>query len=123
MASIINWFSLPVADLDRANAFYNTILASELIRTQGPDGSDTAFFADPDSGMYAGALSTSPHLTPGKQGAQIFFNVDGRMDAVLERIAAAGGVVVMPKTGIGEFGYIASFLDCEGNLLGLHSAS
>ncbi len=123
MASLINWFSLPVADLNRANEFYNTILATELIRTQGPDGSDTAFFTDPDSGMYAGALSTGPQLHPGKQGAQIFFNVDGRMDAVLERIAAAGGTVLMPKTGIGDFGYIASFQDSEGNLLGLHSAS
>ena len=123
MASLINWFSLPVADLDRANAFYNTILATELIRTQGPDGSDTAFFTDPESGMYAGALSTGAHLQPGKEGAQIFFNVDGTMDAVLQRITRADGTVLMSKTGIGEFGYIASFLDSEGNMIGLHSAS
>jgi predicted enzyme related to lactoylglutathione lyase len=39
----------------------------------------------------------------------------------LSRVEAAGGSVVMPKTSIGENGYMAIFLDTEGNRVALHS--
>ena len=120
MSSVINWFNLPVADMNRAIEFYSNILEIELTRMPSPDGAENAFFPDPAT-MYAGALSSSPNLQPGQQGAQIFFNVDGKMEATIQRISAAGGQILMPRTDIGEFGYIASFLDSEGNMLGLHS--
>jgi predicted enzyme related to lactoylglutathione lyase len=44
------------------------------------------------------------------------------MSEVLERIAAEGGQVIMPKTLITpEIGYMASFIDMEGNRIAIHS--
>ena len=44
------------------------------------------------------------------------------MDAIVGRIEGAGGKVVMPKTQITpEIGYMAFFMDTEGNKVGLHS--
>jgi predicted enzyme related to lactoylglutathione lyase len=40
----------------------------------------------------------------------------------LSKVAAAGGKVVMPKTKISDdIGYMAFFIDPEGNSIGLHS--
>ena len=45
------------------------------------------------------------------------------MSAQLEKIAAAGGTILMEKMSIGEHGFIGMFLDAAGNKLGLHSMS
>ena len=42
---------------------------------------------------------------------------------VVDRVGNAGGNVIMPKSGIGENGFIALFLDTEGNKIGLYSES
>jgi hypothetical protein len=40
----------------------------------------------------------------------------------LSNVEAAGGKVLMPKTQIApEYGYMAIFLDTEGNRLAMHS--
>jgi len=40
----------------------------------------------------------------------------------LGRVESAGGKVILPKTGIGENrGFIALFIDTEGNKVGFHS--
>lgn len=39
----------------------------------------------------------------------------------LGRVEHSGGKVLMPKTSIGENGFIAHFMDTEGNRIGLHS--
>jgi predicted enzyme related to lactoylglutathione lyase len=41
--------------------------------------------------------------------------------AALARVEKAGGKSVMPKTSIGEYGFIGGFVDTEGNRLYLHS--
>jgi len=38
-------------------------------------------------------------------------------------VEKAGGKIAMPKTQIGEAGWIAVILDTEGNSMGLHSFS
>jgi predicted enzyme related to lactoylglutathione lyase len=39
----------------------------------------------------------------------------------LGRIEQAGGRTLVPKTSIGEHGFIAHFIDSEGNRVALHS--
>jgi len=40
----------------------------------------------------------------------------------LDKVQAAGGKVIVPKTEISpEYGYMGVFLDTEGNRIGLHS--
>jgi predicted enzyme related to lactoylglutathione lyase len=41
---------------------------------------------------------------------------------ILDKVQAAGGKVIVPKTEISpEYGYMGVFLDTEGNRIGLHS--
>jgi predicted enzyme related to lactoylglutathione lyase len=42
------------------------------------------------------------------------------LDAVLARAKPAGGEVVLPRTPIGEHGFIGAVRDSEGNTVGLH---
>jgi len=45
------------------------------------------------------------------------------IETALEKVENAGGTACMPKTEIGpNMGWIASFRDTEGNLLGFHQA-
>jgi predicted enzyme related to lactoylglutathione lyase len=49
-------------------------------------------------------------------------NADGAIDAMLERIVAAGGEIITPATPIPPTGQIAVFRDSEGNRIGLHQS-
>jgi predicted enzyme related to lactoylglutathione lyase len=39
----------------------------------------------------------------------------------LAKVVKNGGKALMPKTSIGEWGFIANFEDSEGNRIALHS--
>ena len=80
------------------------------------------FPAVPGSGKANGALVKSDMHKPSEDGVKIYLNADPDMTPVLEKINAAGGNVTMPKTDIGQgFGFMAFFIDTEGNSIGLHS--
>ncbi len=119
MANTLNWFEIPTTDLGRATAFYENVLGVEL-RREDFGGTPMAIFAvrDPD---LAGALVKDARRKPSSDGALLYLNVNGRLDAVVDRIAKAGGEVLVPKMDIGEPGFIALFRDTEGNVVGLHS--
>ena len=119
MANTLNWFEIPTTDLDRATRFYEQVLAVALKReTFG--GTPMSIFAakQPD---LAGALVKDARRKPSSDGALVYLNVSGRLDAVIDRIAGAGGEVLLPKMDIGDPGYIALFRDTEGNVIGIHS--
>lgn len=113
----INWFDIPVKDLERAARFYGTVLDTEIGEMQGPTGVIKVFQKE---GMPVGALSQGEQNSPSDTGTRIFLNSDD-IDGALGRVKKAGGKVVMPKTSIGEYGHIASFRDTEGNVVALHS--
>lgn len=121
MKNVINWFNLPSSDFDRAIDFYSKVLEIDMIRVPSPDGNENAFFSNPDVNAVGGSITSDPQQSPGTDGAVIYFDVDGRMDGVLDRVSANGGQIAMPKTDIGEFGKIAMAVDSEGNLIGFHS--
>ena len=60
--------------------------------------------------------------TPSEHGVAIYLNANPDIQTVINRIEPAGGKVVIPKTQISpEVGYMAFFLDTEGNRLALHA--
>lgn len=69
----------------------------------------------------SGAVIKAEGYTPSAEGSIIYLNAGADLSDALGRVEAAGGLVVAPKTGIGENGYVAFFLDTEGNKVGLHS--
>ena len=59
---------------------------------------------------------------PHADGVRVYLNGGEDLGPILDRVVAAGGTVVMPKTFLREdIGYIGMFSDSEGNIIGLHS--
>ena len=118
----INWFEIPANDINRAKKFYETIFDVSMDE-QEMMGMKMAFFPyEPGSGKAAGAIVQGPMHKPSMEGAVLYLNANPNMDNVLSKIEAAGGQVAMPKTQISEeIGYMAFFVDPEGNKMALHS--
>jgi predicted enzyme related to lactoylglutathione lyase len=119
MSNAIHWFEIFVSDLDRAVRFYEKTLGIEL-RREDFAGKPMAVFATAETGV-GGALVRDGERTSGAAGTLIYLDATGKLDACLARVSAAGGAVVLPRTDIGDPGFIATIRDTEGNLVGLHS--
>jgi predicted enzyme related to lactoylglutathione lyase len=53
---------------------------------------------------------------------RVYLNGGEDLGTILNRVVAAGGQVVMPKTHLrDDIGYIGMFSDSEGNVIGLLS--
>lgn len=120
----ISWFELPAIDLDRAQKFYETILDIRMIPLDTPHIRMRMFpVSDPMTGI-GGALALSPGIykPSATDGPIVYLNANPDVQLVLDKIDAAGGKIVVPKTGISpEYGHMAVFIDTEGNRVALHS--
>ena len=116
----VGWFEIPVMDLDRAKQFYETVMNLQLtLTTMGP--LEMAWFPSVEDGIGAsGTLIKSEGYTPSHSGTLIYFTAPD-IEGTLARVNANGGKTLLPKTSIGEYGFIAHFEDSEGNRLALHS--
>ena len=115
----INWFEIPCEDLDRATAFYETLLGAPMQRVSAD--TPMAFFSAEMAGT-GGTLVKRPFQKPGRGGTMVYLNCDGDLDSVLARVRVAGGLVLMPKTEVpGGHGHFACLRDSEGNHIGLLS--
>jgi predicted enzyme related to lactoylglutathione lyase len=119
----LNWFEIPVGNISRAQKFYETIFNVQMQPMGEMMGMKMVGFpAEMGNGKAAGGLAESPMHKPSQDGAVIYLNANPSMDPVIEKIEAAGGKLVMPKTQISpEIGYMAFIIDSEGNKVGLHS--
>jgi predicted enzyme related to lactoylglutathione lyase len=114
-----NWFEIPTLDLDRAAGFYEALLGEPLTEYGGDDR--MYLFPSSQDGV-GGALVHRPSQQPSGGGTMVYLNVDGQLDAALDRALAAGASLLMPKTAVpGDHGHFACIRDTEGNHVGLHS--
>jgi predicted enzyme related to lactoylglutathione lyase len=124
MANLFNWVEIPTTDMERAKAFYCAILGVEELRQQNME--DMLYtFLPMQPGDVGGALVQHPNYAPGQgQGVCVYLVVQGDLNNTLAKVEAAGGKVVIPKMSLGDMspGYVAQFIDSEGNRLGLWSA-
>lgn len=121
-ANALNWFDIPAKDIKRAKTFYGKIFNTELVDTPEVMGMKMATFPiDTNSGKASGGIVQSDMHKPSTDGAVIYLNANPNIQEVIDRIEPAGGKVVMQKTQITpEIGYMAFFIDSEGNKVGLH---
>ncbi|WP_112663079.1 VOC family protein [Microvirga flavescens] len=115
------WFEIPVNDLDKAKAFYEGVLDLSLsLQEMGP--AKMAFFPMKDQAEpgAAGTLVKSDGYGPSESGTLVYFEVPD-IEGTLKKVGEKGGKTLMPKTSIGQYGFIGHFVDCEGNRIGLHS--
>lgn len=125
-ANALNWFEIPAADISRAKNFYETIFGIDMGETVEMMGMQMAMFpVNPESGKVGGGLVQSDMHIPSQDGSVLYLNAnESGMQNILDRIEGAGGQVVMPRTLIDEqTGYMAFFIDSEGNKVGLHSGN
>lgn len=116
----INWFEIPVTDMQRAIKFYSTVLGAPVTPMEGSDGG-YAFLPSGENGV-GGALAVEETRKPaGGNGVAIYLNGGDDLAVMLARVAGAGGTVTTEKHDIGQFGFIGFFTDTEGNSIGLHS--
>ncbi|HVY30158.1 MAG TPA: VOC family protein [Polyangiaceae bacterium] len=120
MQHAINWFELPTTDLDRAARFYEQVLGVSFKREHfaGTDMHMAVFQGEQES--VRGALIADERRKPVADGTLVYLHAP-KLDESLSRIERAGGSVVMPKTDIGDPGFIALVRDTEGNVVGLHT--
>ena len=112
------WFDIPVADLDRAAAFYRAVLNIDVER-QEFDGFAFCFLAH-DEGN-GGCLVPGAHEVSSTGGVLVYLNVDGRIRDAVAQVEKRGGTVKEPIHSIGPHGFRAVVLDSEGNRIALHS--
>lgn len=120
------WFEIYVNDIERAKAFYETVLNQPLVRLDTPE--EPQDFPQPEMWAFpmeerpgaSGAICKMEGVQAGGNSTLVYFDTD---DCANEesRIEAAGGKVVVPKMGIGEYGFITIAQDTEGNNIGFHS--
>ena len=120
MKNAINWFEIPVTDYKRAKAFYGAILGEEIIDMPMPGGNYGILPYDQENGVGGGLIEAEGQV-PSTEGCTIYLNGGEDLSPSLGRVEAAGGKIIVPKMAIGENGFIAQFIDTEGNRMALHS--
>jgi len=119
--NVLNWFEISVNDIDRAKNFYENIFSIKM-DAQEMMGMKMASFPFEMNGKLAGAIVQSQMHKPSADGVKIYLNGNPNLDEALSKVEGAGGKVTMPKTKISDdIGYMAFFIDTEGNTLGIHS--
>jgi len=125
MTNAISWFEIPVTDLNRAQEFYETIFGIQLIPMDLPNIKMRMFPIDDPMTGIGGALADTGgtfHKPSATEGPLVYLNANPDVQMVLDKVEAAGGKIMVPKTEISpEYGFMGVFIDSEGNRIGLHS--
>ena len=124
MQNAISWFEIPTTDIDRAQKFYETIFGITMMPLDLPNIKMRMFPLDDMMTQVGGALVDSGgfHKASATDGPLIYLNANPDVQNVLDKVKAAGGKIVVPKTEISpEYGFMGVFSDTEGNRIGLHS--
>jgi predicted enzyme related to lactoylglutathione lyase len=121
-ANCLNWFEIPVEDIDRAKQFYEKIFAVQMSEDTVM-GMQMVFFPSAHgNGKVGGALVKSDLHKSNTEGVLVYLNANPDLSDILQRIEEEGGVVLLYKTKLPrEAGFMAMFLDTEGNRIALHS--
>jgi len=120
--NMVGWFEIPVANMDRAKKFYDTVFQIE-IGVQDFGGVQMGWFpyAEGKSGAAGSLIKNAAYIPSDTKGVLIYFS-SADTNSELDRVEAAGGKVIQPKTQISpDIGYMALFIDTEGNRMALHS--
>lgn len=111
---IVCWTEVPVADMDRATAFYNKVFGWEMTVDTKSGPNPMAVFG----GTMEGA---GGHLYPGTpgQGTTVHITLPDDLEAGAKRVWEAGGKVLGDPITIpsGRFQYVT---DTEGNSIGIY---
>jgi predicted enzyme related to lactoylglutathione lyase len=121
MRDAVSWFELPATELERAVAFYSTILGARLGEIAEADNRRFAMFPAEDG--VSGAVVQGEGYVPSEEGALLFLNAGDLLQPVVDRVEPAGGRVLLPRMDMGDWGVAAFIVDTEGNRVALHATA
>jgi predicted enzyme related to lactoylglutathione lyase len=114
------WFDIPVADLERAAAFYRGVLGVGVhVETSAAYSFAVLEHKDGNGGCLvpkAGEISSTA-------GILVYLNVNGRIRDAVQQVEKLGGRIVEPPRSMGPHGFRAIVVDSEGNRIALHAAT
>jgi len=124
--NMISWFEVPVANMERAQKFYETVFG---VQTTVHDMGGVLMGLFPPAeditapGISGALVQHSEYVPSASDGPLLYFNSQsGDLSDELERVVAAGGKILQPKKLISnEIGYMAVVLDSEGNRIALYN--
>lgn len=118
----ISWFEIPSTNLERATKFYETIFDITLSSLDTPEIKMRLFPLEDMTGV-GGAIVDSGgfHKPSSTDGPLLYLNANPDVQNILDKVEAVGGKIIVPKMSIGEYGFMAAFIDTEGNRMALHS--
>lgn len=118
----VGWFEIPVMSMNRAVKFYETVFGVKLhVEEFGPVLMGWFPHDDKKPGAGGALVYNEDFYKPSTDGALVYFN---SVDVAVEvgKIVKAGGKIIQGKTMISdEIGFMALFVDTEGNRVALHS--
>lgn len=117
----VGWFEIPVEDLERSQKFYETVFKVQLAPQEASGGVQMTWFPMQNEAIgAAGTLVKGEAYKPSHDGSLVYFTAPD-FDETIKRAEEAGGKVLVPKTDIGEHGWIAWLEDTEGNRIAIHT--
>jgi uncharacterized protein len=122
--SVISWFEIPAEDIERAATFYETLFDVQLAAMDMPNIKMRTFPVTDMQNHISGAIVHTQgfHQPSGTHGVLIYLNGNPDLQHILDKVEPTGGKIFLPKTEISpEHGFMAIFIDTEGNRIGLHS--
>jgi predicted enzyme related to lactoylglutathione lyase len=119
----ISWFEIPAVDLTRAQKFYEAIFDIQMIPMDMPQLQMRMFPIESPVNIGGALCHSGDFYKPSTEnGPLVYLNANPDVQNILDKIEAAGGKIVIPKTEISpEYGHMAVFIDTEGNRIALHS--
>lgn len=122
-ANVPAWFEIPVADIDRAQQFYETLLGIRMKRQRYMGETDQAVFPNGGPDHAGGALvqASAEHAPAQSAGSIVYLSVSD-VRPLLARVGELGGEVLLPLTAIRDTPVVIGHIrDSEGNRVGLAS--
>src|SRR4051812_29633319 len=121
MKHAVNWVEIPAMDIYRAKTFYEAILQCEM-KLLDLGVLKMSILPGDAQGIGAALCQHPEFYKPGTVGALVYLDGNPDLATVLNRVVEAGGQIIIPKRQISpELGFMAVFIDSEGNRLGLRS--
>lgn len=123
-AHAISWFEIPTIDLNRATQFYEQVFQIKLAPIDTPNIQMRVFPVQDFMHGISGALVKTDgfHIPSESHGPLIYLNANPDVQIIMDRIESNGGKILLEKRMISpENGYMAMFLDTEGNRIAVHS--
>lgn len=115
--NVIVWATIPVTDLPRAMKFYAHVTGRDVFAFPGMEDK-VAAIAGPEGEMVVSAdLSIG---TPSMEGPTPYLGARGDIKAMAARVVEAGGTILQEPQFMGDMvGWVAFFVDSEGNRVGI----